>query len=39
MNVLLGEKWKNVSNGEKKAYEARYQVDKEVYMKVGSMAE
>eukprot|EP00246_Nothoceros_aenigmaticus_P005006 TRINITY_DN16810_c0_g1_i2.p1 TRINITY_DN16810_c0_g1~~TRINITY_DN16810_c0_g1_i2.p1 ORF type:complete len:512 (+),score=129.69 TRINITY_DN16810_c0_g1_i2:394-1929(+) len=33
MNVLLGEKWKNVSDGEKKAYEARYQVEKEVYLK------
>jgi hypothetical protein len=34
MSTIMGEKWKNVSEEERKPYEDRYKVEKDVYLKV-----
>ncbi|KAJ7515880.1 hypothetical protein O6H91_22G032800 [Diphasiastrum complanatum] len=34
MSVILGEKWKSLSDEEKKTYEDKYQIEKEVYLKL-----
>jgi len=34
ISTIMGDKWKNVSEEERKPYEDRYKVEKDVYLKV-----
>jgi upstream-binding transcription factor len=34
MSAIMGEKWKSVSEEERKPYLERYQIEKDIYLKV-----
>jgi hypothetical protein len=38
MSTIMGDKWKNVSEDERKPYEDRYKVEKDIYLKVRSLS-
>lgn len=38
ISTIMGDKWKNVSEEERKPYEDRYKVEKDVYLKVCSLS-